>query len=309
MSEFLFKTETKETEESKVNLDNLSINFDSEENIQKLVSENKITENYEDWFEKNKKDLEEKQDKIAKAVEMGILIDSNPRTIYNFVVNKSLKDKDKIIEIKSNIEENLDNILEKTVKSLERFLPDWKIPFSKLKFSVYKKADFRVDRNFIYADLERLTYDKDPIEKVIKGITHEVFHIWMGELNDWSDSEQEQVTSQKLKDRITYKVIDEGLAVLISNFSLKEHHEKQGKKYPDYKKESFEKFKEFLREDDRKYLEETKEEEFKNMGRFYVVGYEIVKSILEKEGLEEFKKLIIEARTKPEIFLEKYGII
>jgi len=309
MSEFLSKAEIEQNKENKVDLTNLSISFDSDKNIRNLFSEKKVIENYEEWFKENKKELEKKQDEIIKAVEMSILTDSDSRTIYNFVVERSTKDADNIIKIKNNLEENLEDILQKVIKNLEEFIPNWKIPFSKLKFSVYERADFRIDRNFIYADLRRLVYAKKPIEKVIKGITHEVFHIWMGELNNWLDSKQEQATNQELKNQIIYKVIDEGLAVLISEQSLKDYHEKQGRKYSDYKKESFKKFKEFLKENNRKYLKKTKEDEFKNMGNFYVVGYEIVNSILKKEGLEEFKKIIIEARAKPEIFLEKYGLI
>ena len=42
------------------------------------------------------------------------------------------------------------------------------------------------------------------------------------------------------------------------------------------------------------------------MGHFYVVGNEIAKVILQKDGIEPFKKLIIEARKNPAIFLQRY---
>lgn len=42
------------------------------------------------------------------------------------------------------------------------------------------------------------------------------------------------------------------------------------------------------------------------MGHFYVVGNEIAKVILQKDGIEPFKKLIIEARKNPAVFLQRY---
>lgn len=74
----------------------------------------------------------------------------------------------------------------------------------------------------------------------------------------------------------------------------------------EFEKKSFKSFCEFKKETDRenilKYFEK-----FNNMGEFYVVGYKIVKTILEKIGIEKFREIILEAKNgNPQIFIDEY---
>ena len=51
------------------------------------------------------------------------------------------------------------------------------------------------------------------------------------------------------------------------------------------------------------------EQEFKNMGHFYVVGNEIAKTVLRHIGIEKFRKLIEDCRLNPEKIIEEYESI
>lgn len=131
----------------------------------------------------------------------------------------------------------------------------------------------------------------------------------MKEKNEWSDSNQDNESDEVLKSQIVFRTIDEGLAVLVSGQSLSEHHEKQGQDYQKYIAESFEFFKEFLTQNDRTELEKMNEQEFKNMGHFYVVGNEISKTVLQQIGIEKFRKLIENCRLSPEKIIDEYESI
>ncbi len=177
---------------------------------------------------------------------MRILTDSKPETIYKFQTNKLSRDINKIIEIKEQLETEMDNILQEVTKNLEKFLPNWKIKPTEINFTINKNADFCFDKNTITADLERLLFSKDPVKNVVKGITHEVFHIWMHETK--KELPETIPGFDKTKSWNVFKTIDEGLAVLVSDMSLKDHHENQKRDYSKYKKESFEFFKKSLTE-------------------------------------------------------------
>lgn len=304
MSEIFSSPE--QNKEKAIDLTNLSVEFDTDETIKNSILENKGVKEYEKWLEKNKPEIEEKQQEIMKAVEMGILPNSEPETIYKFQIDRRSKNINEIIDIRKQIEENLDNILQEVAKSLEKFLPNWKIKPAKIIFTINEDADFCFDENVITADLERLLFSKNYTRSVVKGITHEIFHIWMHETKN--DLPKTIPGFDEIRSWNIFKTIDEGLAVLISDMSLKKHHEEQKRNYSEYKTESFQFFEKFLEEstpEPKKYQKKG----LNNMGYFYVVGYEVVKSILEKEGLENFKKSIIQSRKHPEIFLQKYGLI
>jgi len=157
--------------------------------------------------------------------------------------------------------------------------------------------------------LGRLAFEEDFFEETIQGITHEVFHIWMSEKSDWSDAEQDSISNVALRNRIIFKTIDEGLAVLVSGQSLKTHHEEQGRKYDKFIQESFAVFNNFTAVKSREELEKTKNEEFQNMGHFYVVGNEITQALLNDEGIEKFKRLVADARSDPMKIFELYKAI
>jgi len=293
--------------EGAINLDALSFGFCEDDLVRNFYNEKlRELEDKTKWFQENKANLEQNKGKIAKAVENGLIADTEPETIWQFQVNKAKEGQEKVLAIKSELESRIDEIKTEVVKRLGKYLPDWTAEKTKIVFTMNEKADFCIDRNTITVDLGRLLFEQDPMEKVKEGITHEVFHLWMSEGLEWSDSKQDQVSDQVLKDRIVFKTVDEGLAVLISDQSLEAHHTKQGRDFAGYRNESFESFNHFLSEKDREALEKIKGEEFQNMGHFYVVGNEIAKAILQHDGVESFKKLIIDARENPAVFLQRY---
>jgi len=293
--------------EAVINLDALSFDFCEDDLVGNFYDEKlRELEDKTKWLQENKAKLEQNKEKITKAVEEGLIANAEPETIWQFQVDKVKDGREKVLAIKNELESRIDEIKADVVKRLGRHLPDWTAEKAKIVFTMNEKADFCIDRDTITVDLGRLLFEQNPTEKVKEGITHEVFHLWMSEGSEWSDSEQDEVSDQALKDRIVFKTVDEGLAVLISGQSLETHHKKQGRDFAGYRNESFESFNRFLFEKDREALEKIKDEEFQNMGHFYVVGNEIVKAILQNDGIEPFKKLIIEARKNPAVFLQRY---
>jgi hypothetical protein len=163
-------------------------------------------------------------------------------------------------------------------------------------------ANYCVDGKDITADLGRLVHQENPIENVIEGITHEVFHLWMKEKKEQFYLQEENKSE---KNEILFGIVDEGLAVLTSGQSLVIHHEKQGKNYETYKKESFEIFEKLLK-DNSANLWELYKKNFENIGPFYIVGNEIAKTVLQKIGIEKFKVLIDKCRTNPKKIIDEY---
>lgn len=293
--------------EGLVNLDALSFDFCADDLVRDFY-EIKLRElaDKEKWLEENKEKLEQNKEKIAKAVEDGLIADSQPETIWQFQIDKAKEGQEKVLAIKGELESRVDEIKNEVAKRLGKFLPDWAADQTKIVFTMNEKADFCIDGDIITVDLGRLLFEQNPIEKVEGGVTHEVFHFWMSEKIEWSDSKQDEASNQALKERVIFKTIDEGLAVLISGQSLETHHAKQGRDYTEYRNESFESFNHFLSEKDREALEKNKDKEFQNMGHFYVVGNEIAKTVLQHDGAQAFKKLIINARENPVVFLQRY---
>ncbi len=290
-----------------VSLDSLSFEFCDDNLTDNFYSEKlRLLEDKEGWIEENKDKIEENKDKVTKAVENGLIADAKPETIWQFQVDKAKKEKEKVLDLKNELESNVEEIRIEVAKRLSNFLPDWYSDQAKIFFTMNEKANFCINNNIITVDLERLLSEENPIEKVKEGVTHEVFHLWMSEKSEWSDLEQDTVSDQGSKDRIIFKTVDEGLAVLISGQSLENHHKDKGRDFEKYKNDSFELFEQFLNEKNSEDLERIRIEAFQDMGHFYVVGNEIAKTILNKDGIELFKNLIAEARENPEFFLDRY---
>jgi len=298
---------SKSQKEGQINIDALSFDFCDDDVVRTFYDEKLHSlEDKEKWLEENKDNLKQNKDRIAKAVEDGLIKDPQPETIWQFQVDKARDGQKKVIEIKRELENKIDEIKKETAKTLSKFLPDWSSDKAKVTFTMNEKADFCIDGGSITVDLGRLLFEQNPIEKVKEGVTHEVFHHWMAEKSKWSDSEQNEVSDQSLKDQVVFKTVDEGLAVLISNQSLEKHHINQGRNFTEYTKRSFDSFNSFFSEDNRDRLEKYKDEEFKNMGHFYVVGNKIVATVLQNDGIENFRKQIVEARDNPSVFLQRY---
>ncbi len=293
--------------EGLINLDALSFEFCDEDVVRTSYDEKfHSLEDKEKWIEENKDKLEQIKDRIAKSVEDGLIKDSQHGTIWQFKVDRAKEEQEKVLEIKSELEGRIDEMKDETVKRLSRFLPDWSSDKAKIIFTMNEKADFCIDRNIITVDLGRLLFEQNPIERVKEGIAHEIFHHWMSEKSEWLDSKQGEASNQALKNQIVFETVDEGLAVLVSGLSLEKHHIDQGRNFTEYTKQSFNSFKYFLLEDNRDKLERYKDEEFKNMGHFYVVGNEIAVAILQNDGIEKFRKLIVEIRDNSSVFLQRY---
>lgn len=288
----------------------MTFNFCADDKIKNYYDQelSKI-EDREKWIEENKEKLIQNKAKILKAVEDGLISDNRPGTIWQFQYNEAKEGQEKVLQIKRELEGGVKDIKRIVAERLGGFLPDWILNKATISFTMNEKADFCIDRDNITVDLGRLVLEKDFFEKTIQGIAHEVFHIWMSEKLDWSDAEQDSVSDVALKNRIIFKTVDEGLAVLASGQSLKTHHEKQGRKYGEFIQESFAAFNNFTSAKSREELEKTKDEEFQNMGHFYVVGNEIAQTLLNNKGIENFKKLIEEARNDPTKIFELYKAI
>ncbi|MEI8344104.1 MAG: DUF5700 domain-containing putative Zn-dependent protease [Candidatus Moraniibacteriota bacterium] len=296
-----------EVQKGNIDISNLSYDFCDDELINTYYEQKSLEiADRDKWLEENQENLLQSKDRIAKAVQDGLIANDNPETIWQFQSDRAKKGKEKIVEIKKELERKIEQIKIDVTKRLSEFLPNWKSENATVTFTMNDKADFCVDRNEITVDLGRLLGNEDFVEKVTEGITHEVFHIWMKEKNKWSDSNQDNESDEALKYQIVFRTIDEGLAVLVSGQSLSEHHEQEGRDYQKYITESFEFFREFLAQNNRAELEKMNEQEFKNMGHFYVVGNEIAKTVLRQIGVEKFRKLIEDCRLNPGKILDEY---
>ena len=303
-----FSPESKK--ERSIDLSVLVFDFCADNQIESYYNQ-KLSEidDREKWIEENKEKLTQNKEKILKAVEDGLISDDRPETIWQFQYNKAKEGQEKVLQIKRELGCRVEDIKRGVAERLGGFLPDWILNKATISFTMNEKADFCIDKDNITVDLGRLAFEEDFFEKTIQGITHEVFHIWMSEKSDWSDAEQDNVSDIALRNRIIFKTVDEGLAVLVSGQSLKTHYEKQGRKYDEFIQESFAAFNNFTSVKSREELEKTKDEEFQNMGHFYVVGNEITQTLLNNKGIEDFKKLIKEARKNPSKILELYKAI
>jgi len=305
-----FIQETEIQKESAIDLSALNFDFCDDNDIENYYS-HKLSEveDKEKWIRENRERLSQNKPKIKKVVEGGLILNDRPETIWQFQYDKAKEGVEKSLFIKKELEGKVENIKKLVAEKLDEFLPNWISNKTTISFTINEGADFCIDKDVITVDLGRLVFEKDFFEKVIQGITHEVFHVWMSERSNWSDSEQDKVSDEELRARIVFRTIDEGLAVLISGQSLKDHHEKQGKKYDEFIKESFSAFNGFALAKTRTELENIKGEEFQNMGHFYVVGYELVRALLDELGIEKFRKLIEEARKSPTKIIELYKTV
>jgi hypothetical protein len=169
-------------------------------------------------------------------------------------------------------------------------------------------ADFRHPQDgFVEVDLWRLSYKEDYLENVIDGIVHELTHEWMSETGILKDLHKEELSIIDNKKAVTIKTIDEGLAVFVSGGkTLIEHYDRGNQKYSDSILKSFHYFNDFFVTNDNTRLNKLRIDGFKNMGPFYIVGYEIINTICNYVGTDDFLKMIPDIRIKPEIIFDKY---
>jgi len=294
------------SKESSVELSALNFSFCPDEEITKHYQEQlEDLRDKDKWLAANKEKIAQSKDRIAEYIKDGLMPDDKPESIWRFSVDRIKESESRTIEVKKELEPKTGEIRNAVSGRLAKFLPDWACKGADVNFAINEKSDFWVNDNVITADLTRLAFDKDFVETAVEGTTHEVFHIWM---------QEGRPSTGRPKEEIIFSTIDEGLAVLVSGQSLQKHHEHQGRNYQEYVQESFDAFNKFLREKNKGKIKKMVAEggdgyEFKNMGHFYVVGHEIASAVLENLGIEEFRKIILEARDNPRVLLEAYEVI
>ncbi len=273
----------------KIDLSGVNFEFIGDKEIREYFKR-KLSDDFEAWFEDKKDKFEKSKESIAEFVKNGIIPDGKPETIYAYEKNQILKTSEDIFLSKEKIKNNLETIIDEVRKKLEKYIDNWKPKDLKVKVTIDESTNFRYDKDVVYVDLVRLAQDKNEIEEIIEGITHELVHAW------FEESENEKDIQEKTK--MVRRIFDEGIAVFVSGQSLRKHHEKNiGRDYDEYKKYSLEKYKEFLA-DDCCDVKKKYEKGFKNMGYFYVAGFEMVKKIYNEKGDEGVKEFMIESKEK-----------
>ena len=293
--------------EQPIDLSHVSVRFIDDKTIDRhyVKKASKIADPQK-WYDMNRNALENEKPALEKMVADGILPDTRPESLCRYLQNRLASEKTEAERLRDAVKERHQEILRAAASRLSEFIPSWKPEKASLFFTLDERADFRVDGTKITADLGRLAHAKNWLETATAGITHEIFHIWMQEGDDWSDAEMDKATTDKLKKHIVFKTVDEGLAVLVSRQKLSEHHKKSGREYPAYIDQAFQAFRTFLREKHRQRIEKTYKEAFENMGRFYVVGNEMAKAVLQSIGPDEFRALIQESRRDSVKLIEQY---
>lgn len=293
-----------EKQETIIDLSDLEVVFCDDDFITSYYQHKQSEfEDKDRWIEENKESISQDEKRIAKAIEDGRIPDGNPETIWKYKHERINREMEKALAIKKELEGRKEEMNAEVSKRLAMFLPDWKAESATVNFTMNEDADFCIDGNRITADIARLVWENQPVERFIEGITHEVFHIWMRENAEMSKGRE---NIDAVKSDIIFGIVNEGLAVLVSGQNLAKHHERQGRNYEEYKKESLRAFEELLEESDIDEAERFSSEAFKNMGHAYVVGNEIAKEVLRKIGLEKFRKLIEECRTDPQRMIDEY---
>lgn len=295
----------KEEKEPRIDLSSVKMEFCSKQKV-KEWHEEKLSElkDKDKWIEENQENFEKKKGQIDKLVRRGELPDARIETLWE-VKRKDLEGaREDIDRIKVEIERNKEWFKESVSKQLERYLPAWTPKEIKIVFTINQESDFEFHNNTIIADLYRLSLEKKLEKRVKEGVSHELFHIWMEEENEWS--KEERASS---KEYFIFKTADEGLAVLVSGQSLEDFHESQGRDYSQYKEESFQKFSSFLEKDDKEEIRKQGKEGLRAMGSFYVVGNEMAKSILKERGMDDFRGVIKKTRQDYRSFYEEYNEI
>lgn len=188
--------------EALINLDALSFDFCEDDQVRNYY-ETKLGElaDKDKWLEDNQEQFALNSEKIAKAVQDGLIADSEPETIWQFQLEKATEGQEKVLAVKRELESRVDEIKAEVAKRLDIFLPDWNAGQATIVFTMNERADFCIDSDIITVDLSRLSFEQNPLETVKEGITHEIFHLWTSEKSGWSDSKQNEVSDQTLRER------------------------------------------------------------------------------------------------------------
>ena len=292
--------------ESNINFSKVELKYWSDEEINSFFDK-RITalQNPAEFIEANKWQFDNfKRHRMDEGY-------SEEEMIKRFVqreIKDSTNAKEKAIIVKNKLESKKEEILEKVRVKLAEYLPDWNANTTKIVFKVMGDADYRHPRNGeVEVDLWRLTFQDDVIENVVDGITHELFHEWMGESSQkYYRDENKFVSIEDAKLSACNKTVDEGLAVLVGGMSLSKHYEEQKLDYQKEIDESFSYFKDYFTVGDVEIAKKLYRKGLNNMGPFYVVGYEVAKEVFECVGPNQFRILIAKIRENPQILFDEY---
>ncbi len=226
-----------------------------------------------------------------------------------------------VLRTARELADKTEEIKEAIARRLGKFLPEWRLDRTVLNLTITELGNWTIkdvkNRTIIEGDLETAALSGDPFESIVRGATHEIFHLWMeekhrkSEKKAWYAEDLSGLSDQELKEKMIFTTIDEGLASKICDQSLEQSlsgvYEPQGKDYAEYVRESFWIFNEFIKAANR---DELNKFFVKNLfTNFSVVGNEIAKIVLEKVGIDNFKKMIEGARNNPGVFFDAYKAI
>jgi len=288
------------TQEGQIDLASIPIEFCTDEFISDFYL--KQYEDKEKWLREQRVRNESHREELAKAVQAGILKDSNPETILQRSIYMAYKRKKVLIEFRKEIEIKKDSIMAEVAKRLGKYLPDWSPKNSKIFFTIEQSYTCWCKNNDAYINLLVFVDVDDPIEKLIQYLTHELAHLWMQE-----PYFVHGVIYPRGKDRLIYSLVNEGFALLNGSKSyIKELHEQQGRNYEEFTKESFEFINDRLTENNPQELEKMTKECTPCLDKIYLVGAKIVETVLEHDGMEKFRALIVRARKDPSLINKRY---
>lgn len=290
-----FENKIESKEKSSVDLSLVKFEVISEDDLHAWIkTERGKIENKEQWIADNQKDFDNNQEKIEALVKSGILKEGTIEAVREYRLGMLRELEGNSLRIREHVQQNLKRILQVVSERLGEYVREWKPENITIHLGVYEHANFCIDGNEIYADLVRLCYKQNPEKELQQGIAHELFHHWM---------EEARFEEHDEKDTIYERIANEGLAVYVSGQSIQQHHERQGRIYADYAKESLKMFEEF--EDASENFEAFKQE-FEDMGKMYVAGYEIVKTVADAMGKEKFAALLPKIKENPKLLFEMY---
>lgn len=284
--------------ESIVDLSKIKMIYISDKEIDVYYAQEiEKVENRENWIAKNEQRIN--KESIKRGFEEGVIPEESIEAVWQYVYNRKLGEVEKVKKLRDKIELELSGTLQDVSLRLAKFIPIWKPEKINIEFTINERANFCNDQTGkkVTIDLVRLTACDDVEEKLINGLVHELVHCWMKEGKDEKEMSD--------KDNALFGIAGEGLTTYIAKDDLQSHHGKNDAEYAEYKKESMALFQELLTESESADLEKYFEE-FENMGRFYVVGNEIVKTVVEKIGIEKFRELLLKIRKNHMILFEEY---
>jgi len=288
------------TQEGLIDLSSVPIEFCTDEFIGDLYL--KQYKDKEKWLREQRVRNELHREELVKAVQAGILKDSNPETIWQRSIGMANKRKKVLIEFKHEIEIKKDSIIAEVAKRLGKYLPDWSPKFAKILFTMEQSYTCWCKNNDAYINLLVFVDVDDPIEKLIQYFVHEMTHLWM----------QEPYFSQEAvypsgKDRLIYSLVNEGFALLNGGkASIKELQEQLGRNYKEYTEESFAFINDRLTKNNPEEFEKMMQKESTCLDKIYLVGVKIVETVLEYDGVEKFRALITQARKDPSLIIKRY---